>query len=242
MHNDVTIAPPAQTEPLLRLVGLTKTYPEGGSQRLILNQADLEVAPGQFLAVLGKSGSGKTTLLNVLSGIDRVDAGDIYWDGVHFSALNDQKKTLFRRRNVGFVFQFFNLIPTLTVWDNVTLPLSLNGMNQRADLERAKDLLAQVGLLDRRQTYPDRLSGGEQQRVALVRALVHDPKLVLADEPTGNLDEETGELVLDMLDRLTRQLGKTLIMVTHSQDAALRADRIVRLKDGKFCADGGQHL
>jgi putative ABC transport system ATP-binding protein len=221
---------------------VSKTYPEGRERRVILNEADLFVRYGEFLAVVGKSGSGKTTLLNVLSGIDRLDSGRIVWDGVAFSELNDQQKTLFRRKNIGFVFQFFNLIPTLTVWDNLTLPLNLNGMTSPKDVQRAEQLLAEVGLADRRADYPDRLSGGEQQRVALVRALVHDPQLVLADEPTGNLDEDTGTMVLNLLDRLTRQLGKGLIMVTHSLDAAARADRIVRLKDGRFAADGEGRL
>ncbi len=237
MQNNPTAAPT-----LLSMEKVSKTYPEGRERRVILNEADLSVEQGEFLAVVGKSGSGKTTLLNVLSGIDRLDSGRIVWDGVAFSELNDQQKTLFRRKNIGFVFQFFNLIPTLTVWDNLTLPLNLNGMTSPQDLQRAEQLLAEVGLADRRADYPDRLSGGEQQRVALVRALVHDPKLVLADEPTGNLDEDTGTLVLNLLDRLTRQMGKGMVMVTHSLDAAARADRIVRLKEGRFIADGEGRL
>lgn len=237
MQNNPTAAPT-----LLSMEKVSKTYPEGRERRVILNEADLSVEQGEFLAVVGKSGSGKTTLLNVLSGIDRLDSGRIVWDGVAFSELNDQQKTLFRRKNIGFVFQFFNLIPTLTVWDNLTLPLNLNGMTSPQDLQRAEQLLAEVGLADRRTDYPDRLSGGEQQRVALVRALVHDPKLVLADEPTGNLDEDTGTLVLNLLDRLTRQMGKGMVMVTHSLDAAARADRIVRLKEGRFIADGEGRL
>lgn len=237
MQNNPTAAPT-----LLSMEKVSKTYPEGRERRVILNEADLSVEQGEFLAVVGKSGSGKTTLLNVVSGIDRLDSGRIVWDGVAFSELNDQQKTLFRRKNIGFVFQFFNLIPTLTVWDNLTLPLNLNGMTSPQDLQRAEQLLAEVGLADRRTDYPDRLSGGEQQRVALVRALVHDPKLVLADEPTGNLDEDTGTLVLNLLDRLTRQMGKGMVMVTHSLDAAARADRIVRLKEGRFIAAGEGRL
>jgi putative ABC transport system ATP-binding protein len=237
VQNNPTAAPT-----LLSMEKVSKTYPEGRERRVILNEADLSVEQGEFLAVVGKSGSGKTTLLNVLSGIDRLDSGRIVWDGVAFSELNDQQKTLFRRKNIGFVFQFFNLIPTLTVWDNLTLPLNLNGMTSPQDLQRAEQLLAEVGLADRRADYPDRLSGGEQQRVALVRALVHDPMLVLADEPTGNLDEDTGTLVLNLLDRLTRQMGKGMVMVTHSLDAAARADRIVRLKEGRFIADGEGRL
>ena len=167
-------------------------------------------------------------------GIDRIDAGRIWLDDQDLTALDDRQRTLFRRRNIGFIFQFFNLIPTLTVLENVTLPLELNGVKQREARGRAEPLLDAVGLLDRTATFPDRLSGGEQQRVAIARALVHDPLLVLADEPTGNLDEETGQQILALLDRLTRQAGKNLIMVTHSVEAASYADRILQLKDGNL--------
>jgi putative ABC transport system ATP-binding protein len=218
----------------LRFENLSKSYQEGDRTRVVLQNADAQFAQGEFTAILGRSGSGKSTLLNLLSGIDRADSGRLWLGGQELSALDDRQRTLFRRRNIGFVFQFFNLIPTLTVWENVTLPMELNGAGAAEIRQRAEPLLEAVGLLDRRQTFPDRLSGGEQQRVALARALVHDPILVLADEPTGNLDETTGKTILSLLDRLTRQAGKNLLMVTHSADAASHADRVLHLRDGKL--------
>jgi putative ABC transport system ATP-binding protein len=215
------------------MTNLSKSYREGDRLRPVLVEACLSILPGEFVAILGKSGSGKSTLLNLISGIDQVDAGEIWVEGQNLTAMSDHQRTLFRRQKTGFIFQFFNLIPTLTVWENVILPVELAGSGDPG-LQRAESLLAEVGLLDRRSTFPDRLSGGEQQRVAIARALVHDPLLVLADEPTGNLDEDTGRLILDLLDRLTRQAGKNLIMVTHSQDAAAYADRTLVLRDGKL--------
>jgi putative ABC transport system ATP-binding protein len=218
----------------IRLDGLSKSYEEGGQTRTVLHEAEAEFARGEFVAIVGKSGSGKSTLLNLISGIDLVDRGDISVNGQRLTALNEHQRTLFRRHNIGFIFQFFNLIPTLTVWENVILPLELAGVDNGQARRQAERLLEAVGLLDRRDTFPDRLSGGEQQRVAIARALVHDPLLVLADEPTGNLDEETGRQVMDLLDRLTRQNGKNLILVTHSNEAAAYADRILTLRDGKL--------
>jgi putative ABC transport system ATP-binding protein len=229
MGIDTTTAPA-----FLRLAHLSKSYQEGAKARVVLQDASLEIAPGEFIAILGKSGAGKTTLLNLISGIDRVDQGQIYLAGRDLTALNDAQRTIFRRQQIGFIFQFFNLIATLTVWENITLPLELNGKLDADGKRRAAALLAEVGLSGREKTFPDRLSGGEQQRVAIARALVHNPLLVLADEPTGNLDEDTGRLVLDLLDRLTRQAGKNLIMVTHSADAASRVDRSFWLREGKF--------
>lgn len=218
----------------IRLENLTKHYREGGQERMILQGADLIIPRGQFLAILGKSGSGKTTLLNLISGIDRADGGEIFLNGERLTGLKEPARTLFRRERIGFIFQFFNLIPTLTVWENVTLPLDLTGMLNGRGNQRVAEMLEAVGLFDRRDTYPDRLSGGEQQRVAIARALAHDPLVVLADEPTGNLDEETGKSVLALLENLTRGAGKNLILVTHSAEAAGHADRVVTLRDGKF--------
>jgi putative ABC transport system ATP-binding protein len=218
----------------LELRNVSKSYQEGEQQRVVLKSAGLEISRGEVVAILGKSGSGKTTLLNLVSGIDRVDAGDILLDGQSLTGLSEQDFTLFRRRQVGFIFQFFNLIPTLSVWENVTLPLELNGLTGPQDLRHAEDLLKAVGLGNRRATFPDRLSGGEQQRVALARALAHNPALVLADEPTGNLDEETGRQILSLLQRLTRKSGKSMLLVTHSQEAAAIADRVFRLRDGQL--------
>jgi putative ABC transport system ATP-binding protein len=200
----------------------------------VLDAAGAAFGQGEFVALLGRSGSGKSTLLNVVSGIDRPDAGQVWINGQELTGMGERERTLFRRRHIGFVFQFFNLIPTLTVLENVTLPAELNGSNPRFARAAAEPLLDAVGLLDRASAYPDKLSGGEQQRIAIARALVHDPLLVLADEPTGNLDENTGESVLDLLDRLTRRAGKNLIMVTHSAESAARADRVFHLRDGKM--------
>jgi putative ABC transport system ATP-binding protein len=220
--------------PFLRLEGLSKSYREGDQTRVVLREADAIFGRGESVAILGKSGSGKSTLLNLISGIDQVDAGSIWLNGQDLTALDERRRTLYRRNHIGFIFQFFNLIPTLTVWENVALPLELAGAANGAIRGRVEPLLDAVGLLDRRDTFPDRLSGGEQQRVAIARALAHDPLLVLADEPTGNLDETTGRQVLDLLDRLTRQAGKNMIMVTHSAEAAAYADRVLVLHDGQL--------
>jgi putative ABC transport system ATP-binding protein len=221
-------------ESYIRLEGLSKAFEEGGHSRTVLQGADAEFDRGEFVAILGKSGSGKSTLLNLISGIDLVDGGDIWVSDQRLTALNERQRTLFRRHNIGFVFQFFNLIPTLTVWENVILPLELAGAENGEAHSRVETLLEAVGLLDRRDTFPDRLSGGEQQRVAIARALVHDPLLVLADEPTGNLDAATGQQVMALLDRLTRQNDKNLILVTHSSEAASYADRVLTLRDGRL--------
>jgi putative ABC transport system ATP-binding protein len=233
-------APPvnsAQSE-FLKLVHLSKSFQEAGRTRVVLNDSCLTVARGECVAILGKSGTGKTTLLNLVSGIDRADAGEVYLEGLNLTGLNDNQRTLFRRQKIGFIFQFFNLIPTLTVWENVTLPLELAGKMNAEHRQRAAGLLAEVGLTGREKSFPDRLSGGEQQRVAIARALVHDPLLVLADEPTGNLDEDTGRQVLALLDRLTRKVGKNLLMVTHSSEAAAWVDRAFWLREGKLVEHG----
>lgn len=222
----------------IRLENLKKTYIEGGRERIVLQHADLKIRAGEITAILGKSGSGKTTLLNLISGIDRADEGDVFVDNVRLTGMDDRARTMFRREKIGFIFQFFNLIPTLTVWENLTLPLELNGKFNAAGKSYAEDLLNEVGLAKRGKTYPDRLSGGEQQRVAIARALVHDPLILLADEPTGNLDEDTGWAVLNLLDRLTRQSGKNMVLVTHSMEAAAIADTILTLHEGQLVEVG----
>jgi putative ABC transport system ATP-binding protein len=195
-----------------------------------------ELEAGQFTAIRGRSGSGKSTLLNLIAGLDVPTRGEITVAGVRLTRLSPRERTLFRRNHLGFIFQFFNLIPTLTVYENVCLPAELAGRAPDTIREAALRLLDEVGLGDRQGAYPDRLSGGEQQRVAIARALVQDPAVVLADEPTGNLDDKTGHLVMSLLDRVTRQAGKTLIMVTHSRDIASRADRVLEMHDGELAA------
>jgi putative ABC transport system ATP-binding protein len=218
----------------LRFHDLTKSYYEGDLRRVVLQNAHAEFEPGQMTVILGKSGSGKSTLLNLISGIDAPDSGQIWVDGQDLTALSERDRTLFRRARIGFIFQFFNLIPTLTVGENVSLPLELNRVPRTEARARAEALLDLVSLGDRWNTFPEKLSGGEQQRVALARALVHDPLLILADEPTGNLDEETGSQVLSLLVRLAREQGRTLLMVTHSREAASHADRVLRLTHGQL--------
>jgi len=222
------------TNRYIRLQNLSKGFQEGRVNREVLNDASATINKGEFIAVLGRSGSGKSTLLNLISGIDQADHGSVYLDGQDLTALNDHERTIFRRHHIGFIFQFFNLIPTLTVLENVMLPLELNGTPPAEAEGRAKACISEVGLQGREATFPDRLSGGEQQRVAIARALVHEPALILADEPTGNLDEKTGRQVMQLLDRLTRQTGKNLILVTHSAEAASFADRILFMRDGKL--------
>ena len=229
-----------EATPFLKLNDLTKSYQEGSQTRHVLQNVNLSFSAGQFVAILGKSGSGKSTLLNLISGIDDPDDGQVWFNGQNLSALDQQSRTLFRRSQIGFIFQFFNLLPTLTVLENVILPLELNGTAPAAARAQARPILAAVGLPDRDDTYPDRLSGGEQQRVAIARALVHNPLLVLADEPTGNLDRQTGEQVLDLLDSLTRQVGKNLILVTHSVSTARRADLVYRLENSQLVKQPAQ--
>jgi putative ABC transport system ATP-binding protein len=218
----------------LRFHDLSKSYYEGDVQRIVLQNAHAEFQPGEITAILGRSGSGKSTLLNLISGIDEPDSGQIWVDGQELSALSERDRTFFRRARIGFVFQFYNLIPTLTVGENVSLPLELNRVPRALARQKAEELLGAVGLLDRWETFPEKLSGGEQQRVTLARALVHDPLLILADEPTGNLDEETGAQVMSLLARLTREQRRTLLMVTHSREAASHADRVLRLSHGQL--------
>jgi putative ABC transport system ATP-binding protein len=223
--------------PTLRLVDVTKTYREGGEKRSILAFANATIQRGELVSLLGKSGSGKTTLLNIISGIEYPDSGDIFVDEIRLTGLKEGERTLFRRKHIGFIFQFFNLIPTLNVWDNLVLPLELNGMMDSNGESFARSLINEVGLANRLEAYPEQLSGGEKQRLAIARALVHDPDIILADEPTGNLDEETGQVILKLLDNMARGFGKTLILVTHSPEAASIADRIFHLREGRLVED-----
>jgi putative ABC transport system ATP-binding protein len=219
---------------IVRLEKLSKEFAEGGKTRMVLQNCNAEFAEGQFVAIRGRSGSGKSTLLNLMAGIDAPTSGDITIGGVCVTRLSARERTLFRRDHIGFVFQFFNLIPTLTVLENVLLPAELASRNGTETRAHALDLLARVGLADRLAVFPDKLSGGEQQRVAIARALVQNPRLVLADEPTGNLDARTGDEIMALLDETTRRAGKTLIMVTHSRQIAARADRVLTIQNGQL--------
>lgn len=223
---------PAAPTAFIAIRNLRKHYAEGDEQRIIFADLNLDINRGEFVALLGQSGSGKSTLLNLLGGIDLPDAGTIRVDDQIIAGLNEAERTRFRRRHIGFVFQFFNLIATLTVEENLLLPLELNGLTTAEQRDRALELLDHIGLGNRRRSFPERLSGGEQQRLAIARAVVHRPALLLADEPTGNLDTATGERILELLLNLHRQSGTTVIMVTHSQDVATRADRVLYLDAG----------
>jgi putative ABC transport system ATP-binding protein len=218
----------------IRLENLSKDYVEGGQTHTVLRDVNISFAEGEFAAIRGRSGSGKSTLLNLLAGIDSPTRGAIYIDDVCVTRLSARERTLFRRDNIGFIFQFFNLISTLTVLENVMLPAELASGKSRTAREAALRLLEQVGLTDRRDTFPDKLSGGEQQRVAIARALVQNPRLALADEPTGNLDDNTGHTVMRLLSQMTREAGKTLIMVTHSHQMAAVADRVLEMQAGQL--------
>ncbi|MGD8804810.1 MAG: ABC transporter ATP-binding protein [Chloroflexota bacterium] len=224
----------SNSQAIVRIDQLSKSFEEGGDYRTVLDNVTGEFLSGEFVVLLGKSGSGKSTLLNLISGIERPTSGAIAINGVRITDLKERERTLFRRDHVGFVFQFFNLIPTLTVLENVTLPQELAGRSAKEAAAQALVLLERVGLADRLDTFPDKLSGGEQQRVAIARALAHDPLLVLADEPTGNLDEETGQVVLDLLLELTRAADKTLIMATHNPEVVPLADRVFSIHDGRL--------
>ena len=216
----------------VRIEKVTKWFREGDRRRTVLADMTARISAGEFVAMVGRSGSGKSTLLNLIAGLDLPTSGDVYIGDARISALDDRGRTLFRRDHIGFVFQFFNLIPTLTVVENVLLTAELRGWSSRSARERADRLLHEVGLLDRAGVFPDKLSGGEQQRIAIARAQCADPDLILADEPTGNLDAETGTVILNLLTRLARKGGKTLIMVTHSPEVASQADRVLRLEHG----------
>jgi putative ABC transport system ATP-binding protein len=221
-----------QTKTFIRLDQVSKDYTEGAEVRAVLRETSAAFGEGEFVAIRGRSGSGKSTLLNLLAGLDQPTRGDVFVADVCLSRLAPRARTLFRRDQLGFVFQFFNLIPTLSVLENVQLPAELAGLSSRDAAARAGALLEQVGLDGRAGAFPDRLSGGEQQRVAIARALVMSPRLLLADEPTGNLDDDTGRAVMELLERLTRGAGKTLVLVTHSREVAERADRVFTIDHG----------
>ena len=214
-------------------VGLSKVYGEGSTTVRALRDVSLEFLGGEFAAIMGPSGSGKSTLLHILGALDKPSSGRVIVGGTDLSGLSDRKLTLLRRQRMGFVFQFFNLIPTLSAEENVLLPALIAGERAGKYSERLEELLELVGLADRRTHRPDELSGGEQQRVAIARALIRNPDMILADEPTGNLDSKTGAGVLDLLKQSAARYEQTILMVTHDPRAAASADRVVFLSDGR---------
>jgi len=213
---------------------LCRSYEEGGKQHVVLDKLYAKFMTGETVALQGRSGSGKSTLLNLISGIDAPDQGEVEIAGRNITNMSERGRTLFRREHIGFVYQAFNLISTLSVSDNIKLVLELNGVPVPEATIRIHEMLKSVGLTDRANTFPDVLSGGEQQRVAIARALVYRPSVLLADEPTGNLDDKTAEGILQLLDRLVRQAGGTMIVATHSAQVASYCDRVLELQNGKL--------
>jgi putative ABC transport system ATP-binding protein len=221
------------TNPWIELRDVSKAY----RHQVVLDRASLTVRRGEFVAAVGRSGSGKSTLLRLIGGLESADIGLVCVAGADLNTLDETARALRRRREVGFVFQFFNLIPTLTVGENVELPLALNAVATAEARRRSRRLLGELGLSNSADRFPEELSGGEQQRVAIARAVVHEPMLVLADEPTGNLDAETAEQVLELLRESCRQRNATLVMATHSVEVAERADRVITIRAGRIEGD-----
>ncbi len=218
----------------IQLHDLHRRFREGEREHVVLDGLDLDIKRGETVALRGRSGSGKSTLLNLIAGIDAPDQGTVNVTGVELTELSERDRTLFRREHIGFVYQAFNLVPTLKVADNVRLVLELNKVPSAKASSRVDELLAAVGLADRADSYPDVLSGGEQQRVAIARALAHEPAVLLADEPTGNLDDATAEEVLALLDSLVRDSGRTMLVATHSVQVASHCDRVLELHNGRL--------
>jgi putative ABC transport system ATP-binding protein len=210
---------------MIKLENVEKYYGE----HKVLKGIDLEVRKGEFISIMGSSGSGKSTLLNIIGGMDRPENGRVIVDGEDISAYPDEKLTLYRRTTIGFIFQFFNLLPNITVFENVSMPLLLNDIE---DEERVTSFIKRIGLHGKENNYPYQLSGGEQQRVAIARALIHDPEIVLADEPTGSLDSETGTMIMDLIRQFIEETKKTVVLVTHESYIAAYAKKTVRIKDG----------
>ena len=222
---------------MLEMTHVTKTYQVGGQTVRALDSIALTLHGGEFVSIVGPSGAGKSTLLHMLGALDRPDSGSIRFQGNEISNLNDEKQSEFRRHSVGFVFQFFNLLPTMTAWENIAVPKLLDGARMSKVKSRALDLLALVGLAERAEHRPSELSGGQMQRVAVARALMMDPQLILADEPTGNLDTKTGAAIMGLLTDIAHQDGRLVVMVTHNLDAASSTDRVITLTDGRIGSD-----
>ncbi|BBX03916.1 ABC transporter ATP-binding protein [Mycolicibacterium moriokaense] len=222
---------------MLEMTHVTKSYQIGGQSVRALDSIDLSLRGGEFVSIVGPSGAGKSTLLHMLGALDRPDAGSIRFQGNEIGNLNDEKQSEFRRHSVGFVFQFFNLLPTMTAWENVAVPKLLDGARLSKVKSHALDLLALVGLAERAEHRPSEMSGGQMQRVAVARALMMNPPLILADEPTGNLDTKTGAAIMGLLTAIAHQDGRSVVMVTHNLEAAQTTDRVITLTDGRIGSD-----
>lgn len=220
---------------ILRIENLSKIYGNGANEVRALNQVSFSVNKGEFLAIMGPSGSGKSTLLHVIGGVDKPTSGKVYMDGQDVYSQNDEQLAIFRRRQVGLIYQFYNLIPVLNVRENITLPVLLDGRD--VNEERLDELLNVLNLKDREEHLPNQLSGGQQQRVSIGRALMNAPAVVLADEPTGNLDSKNSQEIIGMLKLSNQKFGQTLIVITHDENIALQADRIMALEDGRIIRD-----
>jgi len=221
--------------PVVELIQASKTYSADGSVVYAVREADLALEPGSFTAVVGRSGCGKSTLLNLAGAVDLPTSGDVRIGEQSTRRMTDADLSRLRRTRIGFVFQFFNLLPTLTVAENMAVPLWLDGKTRTGEVQpRVANLLAMVGLAEKARVFPHQLSGGEMQRVAIARALVHEPALIIADEPTGNLDSGNAEIVLQLLQRTTREMGRTVLMATHSREAAEFASRVISMRDGRL--------
>ena len=224
---------------LLKVENLCKTYGKGDNQVQALKGVSFSVEKGEFVAIVGQSGSGKSTLLHLIGGVDVPSSGHIFVDGQDLNKKNNEQLAIFRRRQVGLIYQFYNLIPILNVVENMTLPLKLDG--QKVNDEHVNELLGVLGLADRKKHLPSQLSGGQQQRVSIGRALVNAPALVLADEPTGNLDSKSSQEIMELLKYSNKKYGQTLIVITHDGSIALQADRIIRIADGQIVSDEKTH-
>jgi putative ABC transport system ATP-binding protein len=222
-------------ENAIEAVDLYKSYMLGTVEVEVLKNINLAIMDGEFVSIMGPSGSGKSTFLYMVGGLDKPTRGSIKVKGMELSDMKDRQESIMRRKTIGFVFQFYNLIPKLTVEENILLPVLLDGKKQKEYEEKLDEILVIVGLSDRRKHTPRELSGGQQQRVAIARALINDPDIILADEPTGNLDSKTGIEIMHLLKRINREKGKTIVMVTHSTDAASFGQRIINIRDGKVC-------
>ncbi|MAM70434.1 MAG: ABC transporter ATP-binding protein [Gammaproteobacteria bacterium] len=224
----------ASNNNFIRISQLSHSYAEAGQRHEVLHEVSVDIAQGESIALLGRSGSGKSTLLNIISGIDSPDTGSVTLDGKKLTAMSEKQRTLFRRQHIGFIYQFFNLVPSLTAAENIALTLELNEVGETESRERVEEIMQTLEIADKASRYPGQLSGGEQQRAAIARALIHQPLIVLADEPTGNLDARTGQSILQILQTLSQEKQSTLMLVTHSLEVAKSADRILTLEDGKL--------